>query len=63
VPVSRKTVIADTLGIIEPRERDAATMACLSWCLSRGGNIFRVHHVEAASQVIRCLNVGDRLGA
>jgi dihydropteroate synthase len=56
VPVSRKTVIGDVLGIADPRERDAATMACLSWCLQRGGNIFRVHHVEAASQVIRCLS-------
>ena len=61
VPVSRKTVIADTLGIIDPRERDAATMACLSWCLSRSGNIFRVHHVEAASQVIRCLSAGAKM--
>lgn len=55
IPVSRKTVIADVLGIADPRERDAATMACLTWCLQRGGNIFRVHNVEAASQVVRCL--------
>jgi len=54
VPVSRKTVIADVLGIVDPRERDAATMACLTWCLQRGGNVFRVHNVEAASQVVRC---------
>lgn len=56
VPVSRKTVIADVLGIADPRERDAATMACLSWCMRRGGDIFRVHHVQAASQVVRCLS-------
>lgn len=54
VPVSRKTVIADVLGIVDPRERDAATMACLTWCVQRGGTIFRVHNVEAASQVVRC---------
>ncbi|MFM2171321.1 MAG: dihydropteroate synthase [Verrucomicrobiota bacterium] len=59
VPVSRKTVIADVLGIADPRERDAATIACLTWCARRGGNIFRVHHVEAASQVVRCLDIGS----
>ncbi len=56
VPVSRKTVIADVLGIADPRERDAATVACLTWCAQRGGDIFRVHNVEAASQVLRCLD-------
>lgn len=56
VPVSRKTVIGDVLGIADPRERDAATIACLTWCMQRGGNIFRVHNVEAASQVVRCLS-------
>jgi len=54
VPVSRKTVIADVLGIADPRDRDAATIACMTWCMQRGGNIFRVHNVDAASQVIRC---------
>jgi dihydropteroate synthase len=55
VPVSRKTVIGDVLGIADPRERDAATVACMTWCLQRGGDIFRVHNVAAASQVLRCL--------
>lgn len=54
VPVSRKTVIGDVLGISDPRERDAASVACIAWCMKHGGNIFRVHHVEAASQMIRC---------
>jgi dihydropteroate synthase len=56
VPVSRKTVIGDVLGIADPRERDAATIACLTWCMQRGGNVFRVHNVEAASQALRCLS-------
>ena len=60
VPVSRKTVIADVLGIADPRDRDAATIACLTWCLQRGGTIFRVHNVEAASQVMRCFYVGKK---
>lgn len=55
VPVSRKTVIGDVLGITEPRARDAATIACMTWCMQRGGSIFRVHNVAAASQVLRCL--------
>jgi dihydropteroate synthase len=53
IPVSRKTVIADVLGIAEPKERDAATLACLVWCMKQGANIFRVHNVAAASQVVR----------
>jgi dihydropteroate synthase len=52
-PVSRKTVIADVLGIADPKERDAATIACLVWCMQQGANIFRVHNVAAASQVVR----------
>ncbi len=55
IPVSRKTVIGDVLGISNPSERDAATIACLTWCMRHGGNIFRVHNVAAASQAIRCL--------
>ena len=55
IPVSRKTVIGDVLGISNPCERDAATIACLTWCMRHGGNIFRVHNVAAASQAIRCL--------
>jgi len=41
------------LGIAEPKERDAATLACLVWCMKQGANIFRVHNVAAASQVVR----------
>ncbi len=55
IPVSRKTVIGDVLGISNPCERDAATIACLTWCMRHGGNIFRAHNVAAASQAIRCL--------
>ena len=43
----------DVLGIAEPKERDAATLACLVWCMQQGANIFRVHNVAAASQVVR----------
>lgn len=54
VPVSRKTVIGDVLGIANPNERDAATVACMTWCMRRGGSIFRVHNVKAAYETARC---------
>lgn len=53
VPVSRKTVIRDALGIDDPLERDPATVASMTWCMNQGGNIFRVHNVAAAYQVAR----------
>lgn len=56
VPVSRKTVIGDVLGIADPRERDAGTVACIAASMSRGGQIFRVHDVDAAWQAIKVLH-------
>ena len=56
VPVSRKTVIGDVLGIEDPRERDAGTIACLASSMARGGHIFRVHHGEAAWQAVKTLH-------
>lgn len=55
VPVSRKTVIGDVLGLPDPRERDAGTLACIAACMGRGGDIFRVHDVDAAWQAVRTL--------
>jgi dihydropteroate synthase len=55
VPVSRKTVIGEVLGLPDPRERDAGTLACIAACMGRGGNIFRVHDVDAAWQAVRTL--------
>ncbi|BCU77054.1 dihydropteroate synthase [Luteolibacter sp. LG18] len=50
VPVSRKTVIGETLGIPEPARRDAGTVACISAAMRRGAQVFRVHNVPAAWQ-------------
>lgn len=47
LPVSRKTVIGDVLGIPAP-ERDAGTVACLVQGMQRGAQVFRVHNVHAA---------------
>ena len=52
LPVSRKTVIGEVLGIAQPHERDAGTVACIAAGMNRGASIFRVHNVEAAVQSI-----------
>ncbi len=52
LPVSRKTVIGDILGL-PPAERDAGTVACIVSGLLRGAHLFRVHNVRAAYQAIK----------
>jgi dihydropteroate synthase len=56
VPVSRKTVIGEVLDLPDPSARDAGTIACISAAMSRGTQIFRVHHVEAAWQAVKVLD-------
>ena len=58
LPVSRKTVIGDVLGI-RPTERDAGTVACITAGFRRGAQIFRVHNVHAAVQSLRMLEAVD----
>jgi len=55
LPVSRKTVIGDVLGIPAP-ERDAGTIACIVAAQLRGGQILRVHNVRAAVQAVRMVD-------
>jgi dihydropteroate synthase len=55
LPVSRKTVIGEVLGLPNPVERDAGTVACLVQGLLRGAHIFRVHNVRAAVQAVRMI--------
>jgi dihydropteroate synthase len=64
LPVSRKTVIGDVLGIGEPADRDAGTIACVVAGTLRGASIFRVHNVHAVVQALRVIHpiVGDPLG-
>ena len=54
LPVSRKTVIGDVLGLPAP-ERDAGTIACLVSGMLRSAQIFRVHNVRAAAQAVRVI--------
>jgi len=48
--------IGEVLQISNPQDRDAGTVACISAAINRGGQIFRVHHVEAAWQAVRTLD-------
>jgi dihydropteroate synthase len=60
LPISRKTVIGDVLGIERPAERDAGTIACLVRGHRLGAHLFRVHQVPAAVQALRVLSeIGD----
>lgn len=56
VPVSRKTVIGEVLGLPSPRDRDAGTVACIAASVARGAQMFRVHNVEAAWQAVKVLD-------
>lgn len=59
VPVSRKTVIGEVLGLEDPLDRDAGTVACLASAMGRGGAIFRVHDAGAAWAATRVLDSID----
>jgi dihydropteroate synthase len=56
VPVSRKTVIGEVLELPDPVDRDAGTVACITACMERGAEIFRVHDVSAAWQTVKAIH-------
>ena len=62
LPVSRKTVIGDVLGIENPAERDAGTIACIVQGILQGAAIFRVHNVRAAAQAVRMIEAVENAG-
>lgn len=55
LPISRKTVIGEVLGLKNPLDRDAGTIACIAAGIRRGAHIFRVHNVAAAADAVRVL--------
>jgi len=55
LPVSRKTVIGQVLDLSAANDRDAGTVACIAAGMRRGSQIFRVHNVRAAAQVVKVL--------
>lgn len=57
LPVSRKGVIGDVLGISEAAERDAGTIACVVAGQLRGAAIFRVHNIDAAWHAVRTIEL------
>jgi len=56
LPVSRKTVVGEVLGIADPAQRDAGTVACIVAGMERGAHIFRVHNVWAAVAAVRVIS-------
>ena len=55
LPVGRKGFIGEALGIDEPSERDAATLACVTAAHLRGGAIYRVHEVKGCFEALKVL--------
>jgi dihydropteroate synthase len=62
LPVSRKTVIGEVLGLPVAAERDAGTVACIVQGLLRGAHLFRVHNVRAAVQAVRIIEAVESVG-
>ena len=56
---SRKTFIGEVLGLPQPAERDAGTVACLVAGSLGGARIFRVHRVRAAVEALRIVTAVD----
>lgn len=55
LPISRKTVIGEVLGLPDPRDRDAGTIACLVRGLVARADLFRVHNVKAVADSVRVI--------
>jgi dihydropteroate synthase len=55
LPISRKTVIGEVLGLPEPVERDAGTIACLVRGLVARADLFRVHNVKPVADSVRVI--------
>jgi dihydropteroate synthase len=62
LPVSRKTVIGEVLGIAQASERDAGTVACIVQGILAGASIFRVHNVRAAAQTVGLIAAVEAAG-
>jgi dihydropteroate synthase len=56
LPISRKTVIGDVLGIPDPNKRDPGTIALLTHGLMAGAHIFRVHNVRSCWEALKVMS-------
>ncbi len=63
LPVSRKTVIGEVLGIEKPEARDAGTMACAVLGSLHGAAILRVHNVSATWECLKVLEAVEQSAA
>lgn len=55
LPISRKEVIGKVLGLENPIDREAGTVASLVAGMRRGAHIFRVHNVDMAWETLRTI--------
>ena len=56
LPISRKTVIGEVLGLKNPLDRDPGTIACAVTGMMRGAAILRVHNVAAAISAVHVMD-------
>jgi dihydropteroate synthase len=63
LPVSRKTVIGEVMGLPDPLDRDAGTLACVARGMSSRAQIFRVHAVKQAAEAVKVLWAVEGSGA
>jgi dihydropteroate synthase len=63
LPVSRKTVIGEVMGLPDPLDRDAGTLACVAKGMSSRAQIFRVHAVKQAAEAVKVLWAVEGSGA
>ena len=53
IGASRKRFLGAVLGLEEPKQRDAASIACAIMAVMRGATILRVHDVAGTCQALR----------
>ncbi|MDD2777671.1 MAG: dihydropteroate synthase [Methanocellales archaeon] len=53
VAISRKSFIGDVLGIAEPSDRLAGTLACTAIAVYKGAHIVRTHDIKETRDIIR----------
>jgi len=56
LPVSRKTVVGEVLGRVNPLDRDAGTSASVVQGVCGGAHIFRVHNVRAMFDTVKTVH-------
>lgn len=63
IGASRKSFIGHTLGLPDPADRLAGSLAAVAAAFHRGARIFRVHDVAQTRQLVDLMHAIDRAGA